>query len=119
MADKRKYTLSEAALAQRRRVSPFSKKKRATEPHIATASDATLQAEILRRFPPLPPGSLTSEHQSRNARIRNYRMSLGLVPNRGGRPRMKTPCARCGHDCETAREAWKHCRESRPRKIVS
>lgn len=43
---KRKYTLSDAALAQRRRVSPFAQKKRATGDAVARELPSALTAAI-------------------------------------------------------------------------
>lgn len=143
MPTKRPYALSDAALAQRRRVSPFAQKKRA-----AGATDRNLPAVLVsaikdicrqerdalnieiaeheRRksenddymrgiFATLPKDAPNSEHQSRAALIRMHKIRNGELSgsSRGGRRKVSRPCAQCGQPCESAREARDHCRVAR------
>lgn len=121
---KRKYTLSEAALAQRRRVSPFAAKKRATEPCGTNADTMAAQVAAMRALAveefhrilaPLPPDAPNSAHQSRAALIRMHKIRNGELSGsaRGGRRKVSRPCAQCGHECGSAREARDHCRNAR------
>lgn len=34
----------------------------------------------------------------------------------GGRPRVPKGCPRCGHPCESARAAWRHCVKPRAQR---
>lgn len=112
------YSLSDAALQQRRNASAAKLRKRATPApeSIIDPNDAdAVQAEILRLFPPIPKDSTMSAHQARNARIRGYLITLGLVQNRGGR-RVTARVCRCGTPCASTREARDHCRRPRVKK---
>lgn len=121
---KRPYTLSEAALAQRRRVSPFAKKKRATEPHglILNVDPSQLppahEIHASDIFAPLPKDAPHSEHQRRAALIRGHQIRNGTLSGSvGGRRKVSRACAQCGEPCDSAREARDHCRVAR--KIIA
>ena len=125
---KRKYTLSEAALAQRRRVSPFAARKRDAEAPRANADTLAVQVQTMRAlaaeefdrmFAPLPKDAPNSEHQRRAALIRMHKLRNGELSgsSRGGRHKVSRSCAQCGSSCDSAREARDHCRVTR--KLVS
>ena len=121
---KRKYTLSEAALAQRRRVSPFAKQKRATEApasmglalHVdPSALPPAHEIHASDVYAPLAKDAPNSEHHRRAALIRVHKIRAGELSGstRGGRRKVSRNCAQCGTACDSAREARDHCRVSR------
>lgn len=108
----RTYTLSPAALAQRR---ANAAKLRAVSVMAGVDAESPT-SEIVRMFPQLPKGAPNSEHQRRTALIRVHLIKTGVISGRavGGRRKIQTSCQRCGTPCESARDAWLHC--SVPRK---
>lgn len=134
---KRKYTLSDAALAQRRRVSPFAQKKRATGDAIARELPSALTAaikDICRQesdalkldiadhhrkmdklddyirgiFAPLPKDAPNSEHQRRAALIRMHKIRNGELSGSSRGGRRKV-----SRSCTQCGESCDSAREAR------
>lgn len=141
MPPKRKYTLSDAALAQRLAASHARHGKRATDPpalavglydlawkdgqHIGTVDIYATKPHGLTGSPdiyaPLPKDAPNSEHQRRAALIRMHKIRTGELAgsSRGGRRKISRACTQCNAPCDSAREARDHCRQARTPKIVS
>lgn len=134
----RSYTLSEAAMRQRKAASEAAKRKRiprhlkgiatpSAPQGLATAATLTVTAEdpatntiwlssdLVDIFAPLPKDAPNSAHQSRAALIRQHRIKTGEISGSsvGGRRKVARFCPQCGSEQPGAREAQNHCRVAR------
>lgn len=116
--NKRPYTLSEAALRQRKEASAAKLRKRALSPENLARFTMAIpphvwneSGDIHTMFPALPKDAPMSAHQSRASQIRNHKLRTGQITGtaRGGRKSIPTKCSRCGNMCNSSREAWNHC----------
>lgn len=127
MPAKRKYTLSDAARAQRVAANRARHGNRTTGPEVLSRNITDLIAAIQEYqssteefgaipdiFAKLPKDAPHSEHQRRAALIRVRQIRNGtLKGSPGGRDRVPRPCPRCNVECDSAREARDHCRVAR------